>query len=74
MTESNKNFENRVRRLEVIAFLAKVVNAAPQAPLTFKKQMYGLKHFHLRGKYLKSQFMTLLSKVDYQGVPLNVKK
>ena len=36
----------------------------PQAPLIFKKQMYGSKHFHLRGKYLTSQFMTMLSKAQ----------
>ena len=67
MTESNKNFENRVRLLEVTAFLAKVVNAALQAPLIFKKQFYGSKYVHLREKYMRSQFTTMLSKADGRG-------
>ena len=41
MTGSNKNFENRVRRLEVIAISAKVVNVALQAPLVLKKKVNG---------------------------------
>ena len=50
MTGCNKNFENRVRRLEVIAISAKVVNVAPQAPYMFKQEMNGSEHFHLRVK------------------------
>ena len=47
MTGCNKNFENRIRRLEVIAISVKVVSVAPPGPLNVKKKVNGWEHFHL---------------------------
>ena len=67
MASFRQNFENEISRLEVIAILANVLNVVPQAPLMFKKEIYDSKNFHLRGKSLGSQFVTMVSKADRRG-------
>ncbi len=58
MTECRKNRQNRISRLEVITILAKVVNVSSQAPLVFRKEINGSKHFHLEGKCYEIPFVT----------------
>ena len=68
MNGSNKIFENRVRRLEVIAISAKVVNVAPQAPLMFKKKVNGLEHLHLRVKCWEIIILTISLEVTCREI------